>query len=658
MATSKKRKKDHSDCVTSSKKRKLTFSIQKPLWEKQWWNQKRQHVSQHIWNPNYQRMTSTQPNMILTKPNDVHHQLAIREYAAPKKIEFPSSVVQTMGGNVQWEPLAQLNSYQRKHLYKGLNEEQKKEKKKQRAKELKELRKKEKTYSRSKFVRLYFVTDKDKSNMHMWFKHCIETYNYGLKLLQENKLEELEEFDMQNYLRENVITQEAIERIGKPEWKKTPKRPRYQAVKDLCWAFKSNRAKNEKRAERKQEPIKFQVKPKSQKRKEDSIGVEKQVWNFRTIQNTTRIVFGERGANIQAFIRSKIPLPDKEDVGDARVIRKHGRFYMTFPYKITVQQVPSTHPKEVITDQEILQMIGTNRASNTCVKQVKAHLSTLKHIAKRKDIIKRKQEIVKSLPMMKEEKRQKQLKKCLRKLKQYEKSSHRVQSMMDTAIAKERQGPKEKQNVIAMDVNFRNMFTTYSPEGQVLEIGETLPARIKQALKRQDRIRSKLDTLKALYKKNREKDKYKERGYKLYRRKRRRLNKAWRREESDLANFVKEFHFMTIRYLLSSYKHILLPKLNVHQACSKKGCLHATSKRVGMKLGHAQFRNRLIQKSSEFPGSQVYYVSEWGTTKTCDMCGDWNASVGGAEVFRCTKCAHVQVRDVHAARGIFLRNVL
>ena len=74
-------------------------------------------------------------------------------------------------------------------------------------------------------------------------------------------------------------------------------------------------------------------------------------------------------------------------------------------------------------------------------------------------------------------------------------------------------------------------------------------------------------------------------------------------------------------------------------------------------LSHYKFRQRLLNKSREYPWCTVSIVNEAYTSKTCGRCGVINEKLGGNEIFKCINlnCGLVADRDIHAARNILLR---
>ena len=69
---------------------------------------------------------------------------------------------------------------------------------------------------------------------------------------------------------------------------------------------------------------------------------------------------------------------------------------------------------------------------------------------------------------------------------------------------------------------------------------------------------------------------------------------------------------------------------------------------------HYLFRQRLLNKSREFPWVKVVIVTEEYTSKTCGSCGKLNQSLGSKKDFKCS-CGYEADRDVNGARNILLK---
>lgn len=70
---------------------------------------------------------------------------------------------------------------------------------------------------------------------------------------------------------------------------------------------------------------------------------------------------------------------------------------------------------------------------------------------------------------------------------------------------------------------------------------------------------------------------------------------------------------------------------------------------------HYRFRQRLLDKSREYPWCKVEIVEEDYTSITCGRCGVLNKALGGKQVYDCLTCGTTMDRDANGARNIFLK---
>jgi putative transposase len=93
----------------------------------------------------------------------------------------------------------------------------------------------------------------------------------------------------------------------------------------------------------------------------------------------------------------------------------------------------------------------------------------------------------------------------------------------------------------------------------------------------------------------------------------------------------------------------------LHNVPSSKRKLKAKTARTLATWCHYRFRQRLLQKSREYPWCRVIIVNEANTSKICGMCGQINSKLGGRKTFHCSHCKMRCDRDVNVARNILLR---
>jgi len=70
---------------------------------------------------------------------------------------------------------------------------------------------------------------------------------------------------------------------------------------------------------------------------------------------------------------------------------------------------------------------------------------------------------------------------------------------------------------------------------------------------------------------------------------------------------------------------------------------------------HYRFRQRLLQKSREYPWCKIIETTEEYTSKTCGNCGTIKNNLGGNKVFKCSCCKVKIDRDFNGARNILIK---
>jgi putative transposase len=176
-------------------------------------------------------------------------------------------------------------------------------------------------------------------------------------------------------------------------------------------------------------------------------------------------------------------------------------------------------------------------------------------------------------------------------------------------------------NTIALDPGVRKFLVGYDPTGTVPIIGREAQVRLIKLLKG-------VDTLNG-----------------------RRKLKAWRR----IKNLIKELHWKTAKYLVSSYDIILLPDFRISGMLRGKKLGKMTKKLLCM-FSFYSFKEKLIWKCSTY-GKKLIIVDESYTSRTCGKCGTLS-DIKGQEVFECHKCGLITDRDINGARNIFLKNLI
>ena len=207
-------------------------------------------------------------------------------------------------------------------------------------------------------------------------------------------------------------------------------------------------------------------------------------------------------------------------------------------------------------------------------------------------------------------------------------------------VKSENQAPDPINSVISLDPGVRTFMTGYDLKGNVFEWGKGNSERLIKLGIKADKLKSVINSADLLHKAR----------YTL-RRKLLKLN-------LKIRNLVDTLHKNLAKWLCENYCFVLIPEFK-QQGMVKKFDRKIRSKTVRNMLtwSHYRFRQRLIQKSREYPCCEIKVVTEEYTSKTCGFCGWIHEKLGGNKVFSCQKCGITIDRDFNGARNIMLKNL-
>ena len=134
----------------------------------------------------------------------------------------------------------------------------------------------------------------------------------------------------------------------------------------------------------------------------------------------------------------------------------------------------------------------------------------------------------------------------------------------------------------------------------------------------------------------------------------RRKFKNVKRIYQKMKNMVTDLHWKTIEYLRKNFTDVLIPIFESQKMTNGKSFLSKKTKNLMLNLSHYTFRQRLIEKTKEYRGFNVYTCNEAYTSKTCTKCGNIY-NIGSSKTYSCKKCNIVIDRDINASRNIFLK---
>ena len=202
------------------------------------------------------------------------------------------------------------------------------------------------------------------------------------------------------------------------------------------------------------------------------------------------------------------------------------------------------------------------------------------------------------------------------------------------------QAPKwtrKEEGILSIDPGVRTFATGYSPSGLSIEWGKNDIGRIYRLCYKMDKLQSRWSQ-----KEVRHRERY-------------RLKKSARRIRKKIRNLIYEVHKKFAKWIVEQYHTVLLPEFQT-QNMVKKGQRKIKSKtaRAMLTWSHYRFRQRLLNKTREYPWCKVILCDEHYMSKTCGNCGNIQ-NIGGSKVYKCKNCRVEMDRDVNGARNILLR---
>jgi putative transposase len=191
-------------------------------------------------------------------------------------------------------------------------------------------------------------------------------------------------------------------------------------------------------------------------------------------------------------------------------------------------------------------------------------------------------------------------------------------------------------NICALDPGVRTFLTSYS-EKEIIEYGYGLTGKLHKLNNHINSLNSKLS------KKIKDKLQYR------LRRKRSKLR-------IKAKNVVRDLHWQSANYLTKTNDVVLLPEFKTKQmVIKKKRKIGKETAKTMLDYSHYTFKQRLIGKAKTRK-CQVIITNEHYTTKYCSRCGKLN-EVGGAIIYKCSRCKLITGRDWNASKNILIRGL-
>jgi putative transposase len=190
----------------------------------------------------------------------------------------------------------------------------------------------------------------------------------------------------------------------------------------------------------------------------------------------------------------------------------------------------------------------------------------------------------------------------------------------------------DKSQIISLDPGIRKFHSGYDPENQrFLKFGDRSAKLLKI-------LENKINHLKSIRSRSNST-------------KRKKLRQKIRKLRTKAKGYVYNLHNQICVFLTSNYKNIVTSDLDTKSLLGSS--LNRGSKTLLSLLSHGKFRERLSYHS-KLRGSNVYFINESYTSKTCTRCGNLN-SKSGKETIKCNRCDLVSDRDLVGSRNILIK---
>ena len=192
---------------------------------------------------------------------------------------------------------------------------------------------------------------------------------------------------------------------------------------------------------------------------------------------------------------------------------------------------------------------------------------------------------------------------------------------------------------MSLDPGVRTFCAGYSPSGLGVEWGKNDIGRIYRLSAFHDKLQSKWSQANV-----RHRNRYK-------------MKRAGLRIKKKIRDLVDELHKKFTKWLVENFHTVLLPQFDTQRMVIKRAQRRIRNKtaRAMLTWSHYRFRQRLVNKTREYPGCKVIICDEQYTSKTCGQCGHLHDKLGPSKVFKCPQCHMEMDRDMNGARNILLR---
>ena len=125
-------------------------------------------------------------------------------------------------------------------------------------------------------------------------------------------------------------------------------------------------------------------------------------------------------------------------------------------------------------------------------------------------------------------------------------------------------------------------------------------------------------------------------------------NRIINKKFDQIKNLVNDMQWKIIDYLTRSYKNIIVGNFSTKRMGETDSVTKMT-KRVGNLLSIYKFKERL-QYKCKYTNTNYKEIDEWGSSKSCSVCGYWKKDLGKSKVYHCDQCGTIMNRDVNGSK--------
>ena len=134
------------------------------------------------------------------------------------------------------------------------------------------------------------------------------------------------------------------------------------------------------------------------------------------------------------------------------------------------------------------------------------------------------------------------------------------------------------------------------------------------------------------------------------------LRRALIKYQTKIYNMVKDLHYKVALWLVKNFSIIYMGKFSTDKMLASKSN-RGKIYRIYSTLNHHMLFIRLKRMADKY-GSNVVFINEYLTTRTCSNCGYDHDKIGSNKTFLCPKCGMLAERDANAAKNILKKGLI